>query len=61
MQRPATGHRIRGQGVSVLMAGEEINLYAIGTGRVILWGKGTYEINGLITGRWSEAIEIFDY
>ena len=53
--------RIRGQGVSVLMAGERINLYAIGTGRVILWGKGTYEINGLITGRWSEAIGILDY
>jgi len=53
--------RIRGQRVSVLMAGERIDLYAIGTGRVILWGKGTYEINGLITGRWSEAIEILDY
>jgi hypothetical protein len=53
--------RIRGQGVSVLMAGEGISLYAIGTGRVILWGEGTYEINGLITGRWSKAIEILDY
>jgi len=53
--------RIRGQGVSVLMAGEGINLYAIGTGRVILWGEGTYEINGLIANRWSEAIEILDY
>jgi len=53
--------RIRGQGVSVLMAGEGINLYAIGTGRVILWGKGTYEINGLITNRWLDAIEILDY
>jgi hypothetical protein len=53
--------RIRGQDVSVLMAGEGIDLYAIGSGRVILWGEGTYEINGLITGRWSEAIEILDY
>jgi hypothetical protein len=53
--------RIRGRGVSVLMAGENIKLYAAGTGRVILWGEGTYEINGLITGRWSEAIEILDY
>lgn len=53
--------RIRGQRVSVLMAGEGIDLYAIGTGRGILWGEGTYEINGLITGRWSEAIEIFDF
>jgi hypothetical protein len=53
--------RIRGQGVSVLMAGEGIDLYAIGSGRVILWGEGTYEINGLITGRWSEAIEVLDY
>jgi hypothetical protein len=53
--------RIRGQRVSVLMAGEGIDLYAIGSGRVILWGEGTYEINGLITDRWSEAIEILDY
>ncbi len=52
---------IRGQSVSVLMAGEGIDLYAIGTGRVILWGEGTYEINGLITGRWSEAVEIVEY
>ncbi len=53
--------RIRGRGVSVLMAGENIKLYAIGNGRVILWGEGTYEINGLITGAWSEAIEVLDY
>jgi hypothetical protein len=52
---------IRGQRVSVLLAGENIDLYATGTGRVILWGEGTYEINGLITGRWSEAIEIVEY
>ena len=53
--------RIRGQRVSVLMAGENIDLYAIGTGRVILWGEGTYEINGLITGRWSDTIGFLDY
>jgi hypothetical protein len=53
--------RIRGQDVSVLMAGEGIDLYAIGTGRIILWGEGTYEINGLITGRWSDTIGILDY
>lgn len=53
--------RIRGQSVSVLMAGEGLELYAIGTGRVILWGEGSYEINGVITGRWSDAIEIFDF
>ena len=53
--------RIRGQGVSVLMAGEGIDLYVIGTGRVILWGEGTYEINGLITGRWSDTIGFLDY
>jgi hypothetical protein len=52
---------IRGQRVSVLMAGEHIDLYAIGTGRAILWGEGAYEINGLITGRWSDAIEIVEY
>jgi len=53
--------RIRGQSVSVLMAGEGIKLYGIGTGRVILWGEGSYEINGLITGRWSDTIGILDY
>ena len=53
--------RIRGQDVSVLVAGEGIDLYAIGTGRVILWGKGTYDINGLVTGRWSDTIGILDY
>jgi hypothetical protein len=53
--------RIRGQGLSVLVAGENIDLYASGSGRVILWGEGTYEINGFITGRWSDAIEILDY
>ena len=53
--------RIRGRLVSVILAGERIDLYAIGSGRVILWGKGTYEINGLITGRWSETIEVLSY
>ena len=53
--------RIRGRRVSVILAGERIDLYAIGSGRVILWGKGTYEINGLIAGRWSETIEVLSY
>ncbi len=53
--------RIRGQSVSVLIAGEGIDLYAIGSGRVILWGEGTFEINGLVANEWSEAIEILDY
>jgi len=53
--------RIRGQDVSVLMAREGIDLYAIGAGRAILWDEGTYEINGLITGRWSDTIGILDY
>jgi len=53
--------RIRGQCVSVILAGENINLYAIGSGRAILWGEGTYEINGLIAGAWSETIKILSY
>ena len=53
--------RIRGQEVSVILAGERVNLYAIGNGRVILWGEGTYEVNGLITGAWSETIKIVSY
>jgi hypothetical protein len=38
--------RIRGQRVSVLMAGEEIDLYATGSGRVILWGRGKSREHG---------------
>lgn len=53
--------RIRGQEVSVILAGERIDLYAIGSGRVILWGEGTYEVDSLITGAWSETIKIVSY
>ena len=53
--------QILGRNVSVLMAGESVELYAVGSGRVILWGKGTYEVNGLPTGVWSGIGHIISY
>ena len=53
--------RIGGRDMSVILAGEEIDLYAIGSGRAILWGEGRYRINKLITGAWSETIEVLSY
>jgi hypothetical protein len=53
--------RIQGRDFSVILAGERIDLYAIGGGRAILWGEGTYEVNGLITGIWAETVESFPY
>lgn len=46
---------IQGRDMSVILAGEEIGLYAI------LWGEGRYRINKLITGTWSETIEVLSY
>ncbi|HID87619.1 MAG TPA: hypothetical protein EYP55_09635 [Anaerolineae bacterium] len=53
--------RIRGGNFSVILAGERIDLYAVGSGRAILWGKGTYEVNGLITNVWPGTIETVSY
>lgn len=52
---------IKGRGVSVILAGEEIDLYAVGTGRAILWGEGTHEGDGLTSDAWSDDIRIISY
>ena len=42
---------IKGSRIRVVLAGVDIDLHAAGRGGVILWGHGTYEINGQ-SGRW---------
>ncbi|MFC1845923.1 hypothetical protein ACFLYM_00715 [Chloroflexota bacterium] len=42
---------IKGSKIRVVIAGVDINLHAAGRGGVILWGHGSYEINGKL-GRW---------
>ncbi len=53
--------RIQGRNVSVILAGEKIGLHAVGNGRVILWGKGTYKIDELDIEVWSKPLEILSY
>ncbi len=53
--------RIQGRNVSVILAGEKIDLYAFGNGRVILWGKGTYKVDELDIEVWSEPLEVLSY
>jgi len=43
---------IRGSAMRVVLSGVDINLTAKGRGGAVLWGHGTYSING-ITGQWS--------
>jgi hypothetical protein len=43
---------IKGSNVKIVIAGVGIDLRAKGRGRVILWGHGTYEVNG-ISGSWA--------
>ena len=42
---------VEGSRIRVIVVGVDINLSAEGRGRVILWGHGTYEINGE-SGEW---------
>ena len=42
---------IKGRRIIVVLAGVDVNLDARGRGRAILWGHGTYEVNGR-THRW---------
>ncbi|NIM93608.1 MAG: hypothetical protein GTO18_07840 [Anaerolineales bacterium] len=44
---------VAGSLISVGLKGSNIALHATGTGRFILWGNGTYEVNGT-SGRWTE-------
>ncbi len=43
---------IKGSNLRIVIAGTNVDLYAKGRGRVILWGHGTYEINSS-PGQWS--------
>jgi len=46
---------IEGKRIVVMVAGVDVELTAQGHGRVLLWGHGTCEING-ITGEWVSAL-----
>jgi hypothetical protein len=43
---------IKGSNLRIVIAGTDVNLHAKGRGKIILWGHGTYEINGR-PGQWS--------
>jgi hypothetical protein len=53
--------RILGRNVSVVMAGERIDLFATGSGRAILWGHGRYEKGGSVVDFWSGLADIISY
>ncbi|MBL7208933.1 MAG: hypothetical protein ISS52_02420 [Dehalococcoidia bacterium] len=42
---------VEGSRIRVIVAGVDIDLFAEGRGRVLLWGHGTYQINGQ-SGQW---------
>jgi hypothetical protein len=42
---------VKGTGIRIVMSGVDISLTAKGRGGVILWGHGTYNVNGL-SGQW---------
>jgi len=44
--------QVKGRNVKIVVAGVGIDLRAKGYGRVILWGHGTYDVNG-VSGRWA--------
>ena len=48
-----TAH-IKGSRIGVIVAGVDIDLSAKGRGRVILWGHGSYEVNGQ-DGKWKAS------
>jgi hypothetical protein len=45
---------IEGARIIVVIAGVNVDFHAEGRGRAILWGHGTYEINGQ-TGEWKQG------
>ena len=47
--------RIRGREISVIIAGNEVTLDAVGHGRVHLWGKGRYRVGGTSPVAWDAA------
>lgn len=42
---------LKGSRLRIIIAGVDVDLYARGRGRALLWGHGTYEINGK-SGQW---------
>jgi limonene-1,2-epoxide hydrolase len=52
---------IEGRGVSVILAGERVDLHAVGNGRAFLWGEGRYEVGDLTSAAWSDDIKIISY
>ena len=46
---------IKGSSLRIVIAGVNVDLHAKGRGGVILWGHGTYEMNGR-SGQWSTSI-----
>jgi len=53
--------RILGRNVSVVMAGERIDLFATGSGRAVLWGHGHYEKGGDTSTPWAGLADIISY
>jgi len=45
---------VEGARIIVVITGVNVDLHAEGRGRAILWGHGTYEINGQ-TGEWKQG------
>ena len=52
---------MEGRGVSVILAGADVDLYAVGRGRAILWGEGYYTIDGLTNEPWSDHLQVIPY
>jgi hypothetical protein len=53
--------RIRGRDMSVMLAGERIDLLAAGAGRAFLWGKGSYRVGELDAQEWPEPFDLVVY
>jgi hypothetical protein len=53
--------RVHGRSMSVVLAGERIDLLAVGAGRAFLWGKGSYRIGEREGQVWPEPFEIVAY
>lgn len=50
--------RIAGVGMTVVVAGEHVDLDAIGHGRALMWGKGVYQINENSARSWQGLDDI---
>ena len=52
---------IGGREISLILAGESLDLYAEGRGWAILWGEGRCTLDGTTTERWSDGIQVIPY